>query len=409
MPCPPDRADAEKLCVRTPHVRDYLLAGIHRASLFWRNPKMYKWQRTAVGAALLAALSWFGPALGQEESIVSVEMTGAGTDKQQALEDAMRKAVEKGCGTYIQSISKTEEFQLCFDVIEATSAGFVQSYEMLKEWTAGDVFNVTVRAKVSRAEFEGATKTLLQRWGHPKFMVRLAEKINDKANEAMVAQTGMQGAMVQKGFVVVDEAQFEENRKTELKKAAIEGDVAKIAQIGGKMGAQVVIVGTASGSIGPPENKGGMNLFACQADVTARAVRTDTAEVVATEQISARANMRDPQGAAAKALSDAAKQLGEMLPKKIRTEAMKEIQNGRRYEVTIEGINYSGFRKFRKGLQSVQGLKSISDGTVEDGIANFNVNSTLLRDNLVDAMCDLLPDAEPSVSQWKIKLKIPKK
>jgi len=88
---------------------------------------------------------------------------------------------------------------------------------------------------------------------------------------------------------------------------------------------------------------------------------------------------------------------------------MKEIQNGRRFEVTIEGINYNGFRKFKKSLQAVQGIKSISDGAVEDGIANFNVNATLLRDNLVDAMCDLLPDAEPSVSQWKIKLKMQKK
>lgn len=358
---------------------------------------------TSLGIIVLTAC-----ALAQDDKIVTVEITGSGTDKQQALEDAMRKAVEKGCGTYIQSISKTEEFQLCFDVIEATSSGFVQSYEVLKEWMANDVVNVTIRARVSKAEFEGATKTLLERWGHPKFMVRISEKINGKLNEALVAQTGMQGAMVQKGFVVVDETQFEENRKRELQKAAIEGDVNKIALIGGQMGAQVVIVGTASGSLSGPEDKGGMTLYACQADVTARAVRTDTAEVVATEQISKRANMRDPQGAATKALADAAQELGEKLPKKIRIEAMKEIQNGRRYEVTIEGIKYNEFRKFKKSLQEVPGIKSISDGTIEDGIANFNVYATLLRDNLVDVMCDRLPNAEPSVSQWKIKLKIPK-
>jgi hypothetical protein len=157
--------------------------------------------------------------------------------------------------------------------------------------------------------------------------------------------------------VVVDEAQFEENRKIELKKAAIEGDVNKIAQIGGKMGAQVVIVGTAAGLVGPPTQLAGVEAFAGRADVTARAVRTDTAEVVATEQVGSRKNMRDPQGAANVALTDAATQLGDLLARKIRIEAMKE----------------------------------------------------LLRDNLVDAMCDLLPDAEPSVSQWKIKLKIQKK
>jgi hypothetical protein len=357
----------------------------------------------------MAALFLCRLATAQEDKIVTVEMTGEGTDKQQALENAMRKAVEKGCGTFIQSMSKVEEFTLCMDVIEATSAGFVQSHEVLREWQAGDVYNVSIRAKVLRADFEGATKTLLERWGHPKFMVRIAEKVNGQPNEASVVQTGMQGALVEKGFVVVDEAQFEENRKTELKKAAIEGDVAKIAQIGGKFGAQVVIVGTASGSVGPPNDAGGITLYACQADVTSRAVRTDTAEVVATEQIGARKNMRDPQGAAAKALADASKELGDKLARKIRIEAMKEIQNGRRYEITVEGISYKQFIKFKKSLKEVNGVKSVSDGAVEDGIANFNVNATLLRDNLVEALCELLPDAEPSVTQWKIKLKIQKK
>jgi len=184
--------------------------------------------------------------------------------------------------------------------------------------------------------------------------------------------------------------------------------VAKIAQIGGKMGAQVVIVGTASGSVGAPTS-GAMTVYPCQADVTCRAVRTDTAEVVATEQIPARQTSRSPQGAVNAAFTAASNDLGEKLARKIRIEAMKEIQNGRRFEVTIEGTTYNQFRKFKKSLQAVEGVKSISDGAVEDGTANFNVNSKLLRDNLVDAMCELLPDAEPSVSQWKIKLKMQKK
>ena len=368
---------------------------------------MSKWQ-VALWALVVSVVAYCAAVLGQDDKVVSVEMTGSGTEKQQALEDALRKAVEKGCGQYIQSISKVEEFQLCFDVIEATSAGFVQSYEVLKEWTAGDVVSVTVRAKVSKADFEGATKTLLERWGHPKFMVRIAEKVEGRPNEASVVQTGLQGALVQKGFVIVDEAQFEENRKIELKKAALEGDVVKIAQIGGKMGAQVVVVGTASGSVGPPTG-GAITVYPCQADVTCRAVRTDTAEVAATEQVPSRETSRSQQGAVNAAFTAAAKDLGDKLARKIRIEAMKEIQNGRRFEITIEGINYNGFRKFKKSLAAIEGVKSVSDGTVEDGIANFNVNANLVRDNLVDKMCDLLPDAEPSVSQWKIKLKIQKK
>ncbi len=342
----------------------------------------------------------------QDGETITIEARGAGTDKRQALENAMREAVEKGCGIFIESMSSVEDFRLCYDAIQSTSAGFVQSYEVLKEWVEAGVVKISIRAKVSRADFEGATKILLERWGHPKFLVRIPERINGQFSETQVIQTNIQGVLAQKGFVVIDEGQFEENRFRELSKAVIEGDVNKIAHIGGKMGAQVVIVGAASGSISPPMDVYGVSMLACQADVTCRVVRTDTAEVMVVGQESSRRLARDPQAAANQAFLEASQKLSSDLAKKIRISAMKEIQNGRRYEIIIEGIDYGGFVKFKQALQEVEGVRSISEGSVEEGIAEFFVEAKLLRDNLVVAMCKILPSAEPEVNPRRIKLTI---
>jgi len=280
---------------------------------------------------------------------------------------------------------------------------------VLREWKEGGAIHIHIMARVSQADFQGATRVLLERWGHPKFLVRISEKVSGQFHETQVVQTGFQGALAQKGFVVIDEGQFEENRFRELNKAVLEGDMNRIAHIGGKMGAQVVIVGAASGSIGPPMNLYGVQMFACQADITCRVVRTDTAEIMVVGQESLRKVARDPQGAAHQAFSEAVQKLADVLAKKIRIAAMREIQNGRRFEIVIEGIDYGGFIKFKQALQEVEGVKTISEGSVEDEVAEFFVEAKLLRDSLVVAMCKLLPHAQPEVKPGRIRLVIAKK
>ena len=65
-----------------------------------------------------------------EDNLVTVEVTGVGMSEAEAVNDALRKAVEEGAGTFIYSHSETEDFALVRDTVLARSAGFVQSKEV---------------------------------------------------------------------------------------------------------------------------------------------------------------------------------------------------------------------------------------------------------------------------------------
>lgn len=55
------------------------------------------------------------------ENLVEVTVTGQGTNKDDAVRDAQRKAVENGAGTFIYSQSQTKDFALVKDTILARS------------------------------------------------------------------------------------------------------------------------------------------------------------------------------------------------------------------------------------------------------------------------------------------------
>ena len=106
------------------------------------------------------------------KNLVEVTVTGAGTSKEEAIHDAMRKAVERGAGTFIYSQSKTRDFVLVKDTVLARSAGFIQSHKVLSSKQQEDgTWEVKIKAIVSVkgiVDTWGAVTTLLKQMGRPK-------------------------------------------------------------------------------------------------------------------------------------------------------------------------------------------------------------------------------------------------
>jgi hypothetical protein len=78
----------------------------------------------------------------------AVTVEGMGTDKDAAVKDAMRAAVEAAVGTYIRSETLVENSAAALDEIYAKSQGFVKSVDILSENSAGGLFRVRARIDV---------------------------------------------------------------------------------------------------------------------------------------------------------------------------------------------------------------------------------------------------------------------
>lgn len=79
----------------------------------------------------------------------SVKVKGTGTDKDSAVRDAMRVAVERVIGTYVDSKTLVEQARVVEDSILAKSQGFVTDVQILSEGKAKDGYWVEAKVEVN--------------------------------------------------------------------------------------------------------------------------------------------------------------------------------------------------------------------------------------------------------------------
>lgn len=240
--------------------------------------------------ALLLAFFLFPFAAYAQESIVikaegigDIVAGGEGRARDVAIEDALRKAVEQAVGTFIQSETVVRNAMLINDEIIARSKGYIRKYAVIGESSDGQVYKVTVEAHVSSDKLQddlAAIGLLMARKHKPRLMVvipehHLTRKIPDPAGETEIIKR-----LLEKGFKVVDQSQIAKIRYGDQVKAALEGDVNLAVKIGLQYGAEVIIIGEAfSESAG--RGIGGME--SCRARVEARAIKTDTGEILVAD------------------------------------------------------------------------------------------------------------------------------
>jgi len=79
----------------------------------------------------------------------SINVIGTGTTKENAIQDALRNAVEKATGVFIYSVTEVNNFQIERDKIIASSRGFVKEYKVIEEKHLDNNYFITVNVKVN--------------------------------------------------------------------------------------------------------------------------------------------------------------------------------------------------------------------------------------------------------------------
>jgi len=104
----------------------------------------------------------------------TVTVVGQGANRQMAINDAKRAAVEQGVGSLIDSKTKMANFEILSDKIYSRASGYVTNYSILSEGKAPDgVYTVTIQAEVQTASIKNdlrAIGILMAQIGNPRFM-----------------------------------------------------------------------------------------------------------------------------------------------------------------------------------------------------------------------------------------------
>jgi hypothetical protein len=187
------------------------------------------------------------------EGVAAISNSDKGIARDHAIEDAKRKAVEQGVGSVLSSESKVENYQLVYDKISSKATGYVSSYTIVNEASTADLYRVTIRATVRMADLQSDISGILnmvESQGRPRLMVviRDTKAGTDDADPEAVSdlETMVIDSFVSKGFPVVDEEMVRQNLTDDQVKLILSGDDKTAAELGRKIGAEIVVAGKAT-------------------------------------------------------------------------------------------------------------------------------------------------------------------
>lgn len=368
----------------------------------------------AVCLAVASSPVWAqNAAPGVNKNLVELTVTGAGMTEDDALRDAMRKAVERGAGTLISSQSETKDFALVRDTVLARAAGFVQSRKILSKNELPDgTWEMKISAVVSVQGIEdtwGAVKTLLQQVGRPKIMVFIREKIAEKDQDDSTVQTRIENVLLKSGFLLVDKNQLKAIDRRDLTAAVADDNPAKVQAIAKRFGAQIFITGLANCTAGPQTSIGGVRLYPYQAEANVRTFRSDTAQLLSSVPgPPTRGVDRVWRSAASKALDTQARVLAPRVLADILTFWQEALAGRGEVQLQVEGISFTQYMALKKKLKTIKELKDIT-AKYANKVAECSLQSDVNAETLAEKIAETVENLEiTDVSQNVIKAKFAK-
>ena len=340
----------------------------------------------------------------------TVEVLGTGVIKkndiasarEQAIADGLASAIARVAADHLPLEALVRNFQRLNETLYHNTNQFIRDYKVLTEARSGDNYRVMIQVTVS---IEGVLKQLsiegmmLGKKAMPRILFVIAEQnIGDSPSEywggeemaldKSVAESAMVPTMRKKGFLVMDRGDMIHNLKDVVLNCWPDFDNKEVVELGSRLTVDVVIVGKSIADIAP--NTMGEDIKSFKGIVAARAIKTDTGEVIgATTQTFVSVNTDEITGSNA-SLYEAGTIAGEELSSQIVTAWQKDTRVSTMVELIIEGTgNLSNFIKFRRMLNKIPGVNEIQTREMKadeviitvdfEGDASTLANSMLLK------------------------------
>ncbi|HHX41329.1 MAG TPA: hypothetical protein GX715_15315 [Armatimonadetes bacterium] len=284
-----------------------------------------------------------------------------------ARADAMRKGIEQVIGAYVSGKAKAENGQLIDSLVTEKFGGFAQIVRVLSQKQDDGMYELQAEVAVSPVPMLEIMRKngLMREW---RVMVIIPEQHISTPVPDPAAETEFIRQFVNAGYKVIDQKRYAELRQ---QNAARLKDPAVAAEIGRKMGADIVITGEAFSQRVVPDVVPGM--VSCRARVEVRAILADTAEIVAADATEGPGADLVESVSAKKALQNTAKKLAPLFVRDITLLPASESRN-----VQIEVSIFASFTKaarFERAVRSLPGVTKVSRESYDEGVLVLNVES----------------------------------
>jgi hypothetical protein len=320
----------------------------------------------------------------------TVTVSGEGESKDEATSHALRAAVEQGVGVLVNSETLVQNSQLISDKIYSQVTGYVSHYDVVEDnGGANGLWEVKVQATVSLAELRKdlqALQLLIDEKDNPRIAIVIREYLDGGELPAPVVQTAFEKFFLKAKFDVVDVAQLEKVKERDATLSY--DDPIEAAALGRQFGADVLILGEASAELGSESTAHGVKVYSYSAHITVKAIKTDTAKVIAVADDSASARGGGTKGEGEigrEALTAAGNKVVEKLMDGILEVWRDEVYNVETVQVVLLNADAAEQEQFVEGLSKIEGVQKTIERMVEETTAMYDVLvAGAAKDSLAD-------------------------
>lgn len=350
---------------------------------------MVKPNRFVILIIMFMAVLW-----GQSQKVTG---EGMALNRDAAIEQAKRNAVENGLGAVMSAETVVKNAMVFSDNIYSKAQGFVKTFQVISESQGPDgLWEVTIEAEVTQIldqvlQDEVAIQTLLNSMNRPRIMFMVNEENLIDNTPTDFAETKLLSMFYEKGFDVVDRQLVAALKGEPDYAQALAGNASAAAKIASMLGAEVIVVGTAKISSGGKF----YNMFSGQADINAKIIRVDTGEILAVvPQARGKKPHISESTAGVNATNEAAGVLGsEIIGQLIRKWSTQQA-NFVKVAMVVTNADFGSYMMFESFLkaQTVPGIRNAYAKSLADGVAEYEIEFEGKAQDLAMGLSRTAPD-----------------
>ena len=335
--------------------------------------------------AIICLLAWLVPlsivAAASGEAARQVIATGVADGKSsrsrdEALNDALRKAVEQGVGTFVTTELTVEQQRLVEDRIYTESRGYIQRYEILEEGADEDLYEVKISALVKMGKLAGDLQSigiLIRKKQNPRVMVVVySREVNSSflgvsLEGSRSVENLVESGLLERGFKLVDAGQVQ--RKRDLETLLINGDPSRASRMAGDFGAEILVQGEVRRSfVDQRQIFGRMTRFFSN-EIRLKALETDTGKILFSGY-----KTRPPSGAGALLpLEESASELVDKMVAGILEHWRKDVFQAGSYQLNLSNISFATLSEFKARVLEIRGVRDLQVRRFQSGHAMIEI------------------------------------
>lgn len=264
-------------------------------------------------------------------SAQEVTADGVGRNRDEAIKNAERAAVEQVVGNFVDSQTLVENAMLKLDEIYTRAQGFVSGVKILSEGISKGLYKVTARMNVEsepNSALIGQLETVM-RLNDPRITVIMMRDNLAAGTHDELAESALNDKLLTVGFSHVVDADVVANLENARLLERLYNGEKGLVGVGSSYGADYLVLGqthTNSQNVMLPDYKNGgyktMAMIVANADLTAKIIKLATGEIVGTFSVTAKGNDVIKDNSERNAIRNAAENAALELEKKFKKLAM---------------------------------------------------------------------------------------